>query len=471
MRRRLGESLDTVQQSELQLQRVTSPNLKAVQLYTQAYHEGVAGGNWTKAADLSRQAVAIDPGFASGHDWLAVSLLNSPGGSLELARSEFEEAARLSLQATDRERLLIRSNYSRAQRQDEKARGELETLLRAYPEERWAAYSIGTLTDAEGQKKFWEDIAHQWPTSSQASYYQAVSAIILEADPGLTRAAIERATSLAATNSTERGWLDLAPACLAWRSSDGTQAALELDKAVAVWSERSGPSADAFNRRAGQINLALGRVQDAEARFRADAAPVQQRTFLAFAALARNDPDGVVKYFEGLPPPGGSLGFFIWTLGRAGRADQAEAVFQESMQRLSIKANDPQVYASRLAIELARGRVTVAASLAREAQRGAGWDWGIGLRLNEVMAEAFLRDGNAARAAEVLEVARANRSLSIRGTAFTGYNWLRTQALLTRVYRRLGRGADAEAVEKELSSMLERADPSFPIREALRSAR
>ena len=74
VRERLGEPHEAVLRSNQQLEQVTTPSLRAAQLYTQAFHLGSLG-HWAASADLADEAVAEDPEFASAHTWLGWSLL------------------------------------------------------------------------------------------------------------------------------------------------------------------------------------------------------------------------------------------------------------------------------------------------------------------------------------------------------------------------------------------------------------
>jgi hypothetical protein len=48
-----------------------------------------------------------------------------------------------------------------------------------------------------------------------------------------------------------------------------------------------------------------------------------------------------------------------------------------------------------------------------------------------------------------------------------GFYWLRTQDPRARVYRHLGKHADAENIDRDLAKLLERADSDFAIARAV----
>src|SRR5262249_8366617 len=95
VREKLGESHDTVRANEVQLEKVTSPSLTAVQLYTRARNSATRG-MWESSAIFAREAVATDPGFASAHNWLGWSLMNVAKADQNEALRHFEQARQLS---------------------------------------------------------------------------------------------------------------------------------------------------------------------------------------------------------------------------------------------------------------------------------------------------------------------------------------------------------------------------------------
>ncbi len=74
----LGEALSSIEVTDLELERVTTPSLRALQLYSQAdaVIAGRAPNGDAIAEALLRQAVADDPGFASAYTHLAWAVLN-----------------------------------------------------------------------------------------------------------------------------------------------------------------------------------------------------------------------------------------------------------------------------------------------------------------------------------------------------------------------------------------------------------
>jgi tetratricopeptide (TPR) repeat protein len=126
---------------------------------------------------------------------------------------------------------------------------------------------------------------------------------------------------------------------------------------------------------------------------------------------------------------------------RSGRAKDAVG----SLQR--IVDLDPMA----LNLEPVRGRVVPA-------------QW---IRAARLLAEAWLALGNAGEAVKVLERAsHVPRELQRPGVT-GGLDWLMMRDLLAQTYRRVGRLAAAEAIERELRILLTFADSQHPIKRRL----
>ena len=71
----LGENLDLVQQNNEKLEKVTTPSLRALQLFTKG-EALLSQGRYDLAEELLKQALEIDPEFASAHIYLAFAIAN-----------------------------------------------------------------------------------------------------------------------------------------------------------------------------------------------------------------------------------------------------------------------------------------------------------------------------------------------------------------------------------------------------------
>ena len=122
-RRKLGESLNTVQEYATPLADATTPSLEALKAYSLGNRIRFAKGN-TAALPFYKHAAELDPNFASAYLTLAASYwnLDEPGLAAENARKAYE----LREKASERERFSIEGFYYY------NMTGELEKAARTY---------------------------------------------------------------------------------------------------------------------------------------------------------------------------------------------------------------------------------------------------------------------------------------------------------------------------------------------------
>ena len=475
VRERLGQAQESLAAAHAQLARVATPSLRAVALYSQAYELGTFSLQWEASAALAREAVTIDPEFASAHNWLGWSILNSRGGDASVALTHFVRSVELAGNASERERLFIRGSYFMVTRDFTQAAAEYEALLLSFPDDHWAGRNLtrAFIQTGRGMRGFWAALAQRWPESPGANIRLAQLAFLDEPDQDKVRPIIDRAAALMPPATDERVWLDLVPPFLAWLDRDPARSVEELTRAAAVVAQLGTPLWG-FQRRAGQLELALGRVRSGERFFAGMAGDAQRIYNLSLAALARGDHASVAEALKKWTPPGGSLALHIWLLAQAGAADQAERALAEYLRisPVSPYTTDFQLYIARTSIELARGRTSSAARLAHAfldqkpiLTRLTAMD----LRAIDVTAAALMAAGEHQRAAGVLEIARRGNRRALLGDQVNGFAWLRTQDQLARAYRAIDRVDDAVQIEKEILSMLTLADPDFSIASSVRS--
>ena len=150
VREALGEEPRQVKESVARLEKVTTPSLAALQLYSRANDWMVrSNGQWSEkeftamqgqAAALLQQALAVEPDFASAHLLLAWSLDNV--GRRKEAAPHFRRAFELVGTVSDRERLFIQGSYHHASGDGERARQAYEALLALYPDDFWTVNNL-----------------------------------------------------------------------------------------------------------------------------------------------------------------------------------------------------------------------------------------------------------------------------------------------------------------------------------------
>jgi serine/threonine protein kinase/tetratricopeptide (TPR) repeat protein len=121
LRRKLGESLSSVQKYATPLQEATTPSLEALKFYSLGQKTWLAEGT-AAALPFYKRAVEIDPGFAMAY----LDMANSYGGEDERSAENAREAYRLREKVSERERYSIEGSYYL------KVTGELEKGAETY---------------------------------------------------------------------------------------------------------------------------------------------------------------------------------------------------------------------------------------------------------------------------------------------------------------------------------------------------
>jgi DNA-binding winged helix-turn-helix (wHTH) protein len=475
IRNALGERVKSLPPTQSQLEKVTTPSLRALQLYSQAARlmSPDAPGDATTASQFAREALREDPSFASGHVLLAYTILNE-GGDLNEAIRHAEEAQRLSASATVAERHFINGSVFHLRSgaiQDWPARNllldqaitEYQIVLRLQPDHVWA---MGNLQQAfrETDRRADEAVvlsrlADLRPNNFSVNIRAARS--VLEAH-GLAAARryVSRARRIMAATPetpyppTEASYALLFDVHELWTQRRLSEAAAALGRFDnAPWAARG---ADWATSRIGFMHLTFGQLRLAEQAFGLVTDVGLRKIALAELALARNQPRQAVaelKTYRGYDLAAVSV------LVRSGDIEAADRV------RRTLTNVPPQhMRWAEQEIEEARGN----AELVRIAC-AAGVPWTrvmAGMRAflySETLAEAAARIGDLDGAIAVLVQTDALRDKTLTPNSHTGYFWMRTQVLLADLYRRTGRLDEARAIERDLLAALAVADADYPM--------
>jgi len=108
IREKLGESLSSIQASDIPLYQLTTPSLEALQSFALGFDRSNKG-EYSESIPLFRRATELDPNFAYGYSLLAgnYTIINEPGRAAENAAKAFALKDRVS----EREKLYITSVY------------------------------------------------------------------------------------------------------------------------------------------------------------------------------------------------------------------------------------------------------------------------------------------------------------------------------------------------------------------------
>ena len=126
MRKKLGESLASIQKYDVPLEQATTPSLEALKAYSAGLRTIQTRGD-NEALPLLKQAVTLDPNFAMAHAVLATVYGNLD--DVAMAAEQATKAYALRERVTEREKFYIDSSYYSL------VTGELEKEAEAY--ERW----------------------------------------------------------------------------------------------------------------------------------------------------------------------------------------------------------------------------------------------------------------------------------------------------------------------------------------------
>jgi len=142
LRRKLGESLASLQKYDVPLEQATTPSLAALQAYS-AGIKALQKGEGAKIRFL-KHAVELDPHFAVAYADLGMSYYNL--GQIGLAAENTRKAYDLRQQVSERERLYIESfYYHNVTGELEKAAVAYELLQRTYPRDQSPYSNLGSV--------------------------------------------------------------------------------------------------------------------------------------------------------------------------------------------------------------------------------------------------------------------------------------------------------------------------------------
>jgi DNA-binding winged helix-turn-helix (wHTH) protein/tetratricopeptide (TPR) repeat protein len=454
MRRQLGETLTHENIREGSLQKVTTPSLEALKLYSDAIRraeDGTFDGDANRLIEPLTKAVEFDPSFASAEIQLATALARA--GHDAQATEHFEAAMRLADGVTDRERWFIQGSYYYFHHPDpEKAIVAYEELLHHYPDDVQALRRLLFLT---GQPALGYRAAELRPNNLGINAWAWLLAIET-GNVAMERKYYQQSASLLNTDSLEDSpgavFVKFARAIDDVNRNDLQATHSEL-KDVAASFQTLGPKArSSMAFYLGNFYCYLGELREAEHWFGSGVAwkAVHGAGQLAYA---RDSPRVLVqlKLAAGRDP---NVVALLATLGEGGELKSALAASQEPVYRLILEGADAMAHGNRQGAIAKLRRASVTAFYPDQK-----------LAADNLLAQALEQSGDLAGAADMLAAATSSRLLP-------GLNlptWaIETRLHLARLYRKLGRDADAERTEYSLRTLLASSDPDFAAARELR---
>jgi len=130
-RRRVGESLATVERHNTPLAEATTPSLEALKAYSMAWKVAFTAG-YAAAVPLFKHAIEIDPGFAMAY--ASLGRMYGDIGDTTLSAESTAKAYQLRERTSDREKLFIAASYDlQVTGNMSKAQQTLESWAQTYP--------------------------------------------------------------------------------------------------------------------------------------------------------------------------------------------------------------------------------------------------------------------------------------------------------------------------------------------------
>jgi eukaryotic-like serine/threonine-protein kinase len=169
LRKKLGESLKTVQKLDAPIDEATTPSLAALQAYSLGRKTLLSSGDNAGAITMFERAIHLDPQFAMAYASMGTSYRNL--GQENVAAENTRKAYELRGHVSEWEKFYIESHYNKFVTGDlEKASHIYELWAETYPREEVARLNLGNIYQVLGQHekalaKFLE-IAHMGPADA-----------------------------------------------------------------------------------------------------------------------------------------------------------------------------------------------------------------------------------------------------------------------------------------------------------------
>ena len=478
VREALGEALPSIAATDQRLVRVTTPSLRALQLYSQAdaVIAGRGGPNGNAVAEeLLRETVALDPDFASAYIHLAWAIRNQ-GRTPEDYRPPAQRAFALIDTTSDRERYFILGSYHAMFDRDEDAITTYETLLRLYPAHYWGTNNLAYMYRRAGRREEASALRLRLVDLRPQDLRRLLSSVRLALRTGdlnldAVMPYVERAQRLAAAEMPRGSVLPSQSAWLAYFSVYERLLTGHAEQALALVNRFAddipalpGDGREIWIREASAAYLALGALEAAETMAQRLSAESERRRYLAYVAWARGDLASVRAHGQYVPP---LVRVLEWPLAGESRW-VSEFVDDPTSVQVAPALEEALTHIARGHIALSEDDAVTAIRELEAGLRASKGNAAFYFLGSAALADAWERFGDAERAVRVLESAAQLRDQFFLGGATFKTPYLRTQAERARLARALGHHDDATRIEAELLAMLAMADDDHQILREIR---
>lgn len=469
VRRDLGESLYQIHRADRPLPEVTTSSLTALKQYadgTALWHEG----KFLEGGTLLRAAVQTDPNFAMAHAALGLAYFSYIDNAPVQGKEEYEKALALSSRTTERERLIIQTQYADDLGHIGDADALYRSYLRRYPDD-WAMLSDHALLLRQ----------HGHAPEAIAEYKE-----ILRVAPDDAKTYVEMATAYRTLNEVPQALQAYAQAFQLdphWLVAGDTSREYgfllvqngEDQKAEQIFTAMLDKPE---TRESGLRSLALldtyhGRFASARKRFdecltilQGQQAPLSEaRVHLWLAILAdgegdlrtqRRETENAFAKFEALGP---KVIFGAWLGRQYARSGDWESA--EKMERLIAPLTDTKSAEQRAYLQLLQGEIALAKGYADQAIELftlSNADNSTAFSV-EALANAYQRAGKIDEAITWYEkfLSQENRSIAWEPQQ----PWLAAHCTLAADYLAKGNREKAEQTVGQLLKLWKEADPSL----------
>ena len=476
-RETLGEKLTVAAAPDRRLEKVTTPSLSALKLYSQAVELTHAPREWPVIEQLLRQAVQEDPDFATAHIYLAHAIRNQ-GKPLEEYMPYADRAARLAPGTSDSERHFILGSFHALKGRYEEALTAFRTHLEFAPDDYWGRNNLAAMYRALDRRSeaavSFARVADLRPNDFSLNA-QASGSLARKNLLGLAREynrqALELLRDMPATGNPLKADVELFSAWGYLQHGDPRSALGEANRLRKKLASLNNRQKLLYVHPLGKLYLTIGKLRQAEDLYE-DAEVWNLSTEVKYSFDSHRIAAGFSRtgrFLESFDESQIELTLVVPVvlarLGRTSRADRSMSQVRTDFATL-VTEDLLSIYSGELA--LARGRTAEAARLLQEGLEVSKQRRGPETHFlaAESLAMLFEQRGDTGRAARLLEdwsgpEARAWVFYS-NGRPTSPY-WISTRFKLAALYRRMGRDDQAAAIESELRDLLALADADHNI--------
>jgi len=465
-RRRLGESLATIQRFNTPIAQATTPSLSALKAYTMG-DEARLQDKEEESVAFYTMAVELDPNFAIAYARLGALYRNLSRDSL--SRQQMQKAFELREHVSEKEKLYIAAHYyTDFTREVDKSVETYELWTQIYPRD-WIPYN--NLADVSSRSGLLDKAipaaqeALRLNPNSWFAYATLANAYLRASRFAEAKAVCERAVAENHVGPFTNTLVRIAYV-------EGDQAAIDREIAAA----KGKPNEPLVLSFAAQATTGLGKLRAARHLFElAENVALQrgQKEVASNTAYDQSLPEGelgdlsaarshVDKALQWNSDPA-SQAYAALTLARIGDVARAERFAKAAdVSPLDTLHNDVDLGAARAAIQLGRKNPKLAI---KELEAARPYD------LSEVSSgstlylrgTAYLQAGSFKEAA-----AQFQRLIDNHGSAVTVY-WPLAHLGLARAYAQDGQTAEALEKYREFLALWKDADPELPALQQARS--